>query len=80
MRIDVYFSRTEGELNTFPLIISRDFHSEIIDVNFGYFKVKLTLSDNSKLFLFELVEVMPAKGKILKVYDKSAPYHHNSTW
>ncbi|MEK6616539.1 MAG: DUF6516 family protein, partial [Bacteroidota bacterium] len=43
-----------------------DFHSEIIDTDFGYFKAKIIFQDNSKLFLFELVEILNEKRQIEK--------------
>ena len=78
MSIQVYFSRKESELLSSPLLISLDFHTEIIDSNCGYFKAKLIFSDNSKLFLFELSEIISATGKVFneKIRIEKYRYHY----
>jgi hypothetical protein len=66
MNISQYFQSVKRELLSSPCVTSLDFHSEIIDTNFGYFKATLTFYDNSKLFLFELVEILNKKPHIEK--------------
>ncbi len=66
MNINKYFLSIESELLSCPCLTSLDFHTEIIDTNFGYFKAILVFSDNSKLFLFELVEIINDKPRIEK--------------
>ena len=66
MTIQQYFIAKESELLSCPFLTSLDFHSEIIDTNFGYFKAKLIFSNNSKLFLFELTEIKNEKQHVEK--------------
>lgn len=66
MNINQYFRSVENELHFCPCLTSLDFHSEIIDTDFGYFRARLSFYDNSKLFLFELVEIASGKPAIEK--------------
>jgi hypothetical protein len=66
MNINQYFRSVESELQSCPSQTSLDFHSEIIDTNFGYFKASISFYNNSKLFLFELVEITNGKPHVEK--------------
>ncbi len=66
MNITRYFRSVENQLFSTPCLVSLDFHSEIIDTNFGYFKATLSFYNNSKLFLFELVEIINERPIIEK--------------
>jgi hypothetical protein len=66
MTIQQYFVSRESELLSCPFLLSLDFHSQLIDSTLGYLKAKLTFSNNSKLFLFELVDLSDRKPKIEK--------------
>ena len=48
MNINEYFRSVENELHSSPCLTSLDFHSEIIDTDFGYFKATGVFYDNSK--------------------------------
>jgi hypothetical protein len=73
VNIREYFSITEGVINSCPLLTSVDFHSEIIDSNFGYFKAEVVFYDHSRLFLFELVTVENRKS-----YVEKYRYHYQN--
>lgn len=66
MKINEYFRSVESALQSCPNQTSLDFHSEIIDTNLGYFKATLSFYDNSRLFLFELVEITNGKPQVEK--------------
>ncbi|MCH8319263.1 MAG: hypothetical protein IIA88_12360 [Bacteroidetes bacterium] len=58
MKISDYFQNVENILYSTPLVYSIDIHTEAIDIYFGYFNSKIIFYDASKLYLFELVEIV----------------------
>ncbi|MBW8049165.1 MAG: hypothetical protein FVQ77_02265 [Cytophagales bacterium] len=92
MNVRDYFQTVESELHSTPLVISIDFHTEVIDINFGYFKSRITFFDSSRLYLFELVKIVKdtshiekyryhyqgKNNKLIKRWD-NAPHFHKLT-
>lgn len=66
MNITNYFQTVKSNLYAVPLLISIDFHTEIIDRNFGYYKSKIIFYDRSQLYLFELVKIDKGFPNIVK--------------
>ena len=64
--INSYFDKIEKLLSAFPYIISIQTSFEAIDIDRGYFKIKLTLIDQSELYLFEYVEITSSLPNAIK--------------
>jgi|SRR3989338_8887220 len=64
--ISNYFSQIEGLLASFPYIVSIESSFETVDIDRGYFRVKLVLANGSELYLFEFVEIINNKPVVSK--------------
>ncbi|MBI4163767.1 MAG: hypothetical protein HY512_02805 [Candidatus Aenigmarchaeota archaeon] len=66
MMINSYFEQIEKLLSGFPYIVSIESIFDAIDVDRGYFRIKLKLIDQSELYLFEYVEIVNSKPIVSK--------------
>jgi len=64
--INTYFEQIEKLLSVFPYVVSIETRFEAIDIDRGYFRIKIILIDQSELYLFEYIEIVNNTAKALK--------------